>query len=126
MKQGDSTKMTTDRKLAIISNHVRGILDTLGLDTADESVRDTPERVARIYVQEVFSGMSEDNFPDITLFQSPGGPSIVSQRDIPFSSICEHHLLPFQGTVSVTYRSQGFVLGLSKINRIVDYFSKRP
>ena len=83
-------------------------------------------RVAKMYVNEIFSGLREVNFPAIQTFENSGGPSIVHQRDIPFSSTCEHHLLPFYGTVHVSYVGRGKVLGLSKLNRIIEFFSKRP
>lgn len=101
------------------------ILETLGMDLEDESIKDTPMRVAKMYVNEIFSGLNPENFPSITTFAMKE-QSEVTQRNIPFTSMCEHHLMPFHGVADITYTCKDRVLGLSKLNRIVDYFAKWP
>ena len=112
-------------KITEIAHNVKNILETLGFDTNDEAIKDTHMRVAKMYVTELCAGVSAEAFPKCTVFPNTG-KSVVSQNGIPFISLCEHHLQPFSGTVNVTYQSEGFVIGLSKLNRIVSYFASRP
>lgn len=110
-----------------ISFHFRQIMEALGLDLEDDSLRDTPNRVARMYVKEIFSGLDEKNAPSITLFENKynyGG--MVLEKNISIHSWCEHHFVPITGRAHVAYISSGRIIGLSKLNRIVQFFSKRP
>ena len=104
---------------------MRAILETLDLDLEDDSIKDTPLRVAKMYVEELFKGLNIEEFPNTTSF-SIKEQSEVQQKNIPFTSMCEHHLMPFHGVAHITYQSMNNVIGLSKLNRIVDYFAKRP
>ncbi len=100
-------------------------METLDLDIEDPGIQDTPLRVAKLYVDELCSGLDPKEFPKCTTFPL-GESSIVFQKNIPFSSMCMHHFLPFTGHVHVGYKSTDRILGLSKLNRIVNYFSRRP
>lgn len=110
--------------LDAIAAHVKGILSLLGEDVERRGLIDTPGRVARAYV-EMFAGLSTPP-PRMTTFPKGDNDEIVVERDIEFSSMCEHHLLPFIGTVSIGYLPKNHVLGLSKFGRVVDYFAARP
>ena len=100
---------------------------TLGLDLTDDSLNGTPHRVAKMYVKEIFAGINPISKPKISLFENKYqyGKMLV-EKNISLYSFCEHHFLPFYGTVDVAYISTGEVIGLSKIHRIVNYFAKRP
>ena len=100
-------------------------METMGIDMADPSVQKTPNRVAKMYVKELCSGLVPENFPACTTFPVAHN-SIVFQKDIPFTSMCEHHFLLFTGVAQIGYFSNGNVIGLSKLNRIVEYFGRRP
>ena len=100
-------------------------METIGIDLSDVSVVKTPHRVAKMYVKELCSGILPENFPACTTFPVAQN-SVVFQRDIPFTSMCEHHFLLFSGVAHVGYFSNGKVIGLSKLNRIVEYFGRRP
>lgn len=103
------------------------IMDTLGLDLSDDSLRGTPERVAKMYVEEIFSGLNPQNKPKIALFDNKYQYNqMLLEKNITFYSNCEHHFVPIFGKVHVAYISSGKVIGLSKINRIVQYYAKRP
>jgi GTP cyclohydrolase I len=103
------------------------ILHTLGLDLNDESIRDTPMRVAKMYVQETFRGLDPANKPGTTLFTNTYQYNqMLVEKNITLYSTCEHHLVPIIGKAHVAYFSSGKVIGLSKLNRIVDYYAKRP
>ncbi len=97
----------------------------MDLDIEDPGLEETPLRVAKLYVNELFSGLDPKEFPKCTTFPLEES-SIVFQKDIPFSSLCMHHFLPFTGHVHIGYLSNGKILGLSKLNRVVNYFSRRP
>jgi GTP cyclohydrolase IA len=102
-------------------------MEVLGLDLTDDSLKDTPRRVAKMYVKEIFSGLNPENKPAITLFDNRYKFSeMLVERNISVYSYCEHHFVPIIGKAHVGYFSNGKVVGLSKINRIVQYFSKRP
>lgn len=119
--QSDEEKMKT------IEAHFRVIMDTLGLDMTDDSLQDTPKRVAKMFVKEIFSGLNPDNKPDISLFENKYGYSqMLLERDIKVHSFCEHHFLPIYGKAHVAYIANGNVIGLSKLNRIVEYYARRP
>jgi len=114
-------------RIARIAEHFRGIMDTLGLDLTDESLRDTPQRVAKMYVKEVFSGLDPARRPEPTLFPNTYAyEGMLVERNIRVHSFCEHHFVPIIGRAAVAYRSTGQVIGLSKLNRIVHYFAARP
>jgi GTP cyclohydrolase I len=119
--------LTKEEKLATIAEHFEAILNVLGLDTNHPSLARTPERVAKMYVEELFAGLDPEAFPSPSYFDEGFEPgSLIEVRDITVQSTCEHHFLPFIGTATISYRPKTKILGLSKINRIVDYFARRP
>lgn len=123
----DAFKMSDKKKIEIISGHFKSIMETLGLDLSDDSLAGTPNRVAKMYVKEIFSGLDPKNKPKATLFENKYGyKEMVVEKNITFYSNCEHHFVPIYGKAHVAYISSGKVIGLSKINRIVQYFAKRP
>jgi GTP cyclohydrolase I len=102
-------------------------MHTLGLDLTDDSLKGTPNRVAKMYIQEIFSGLNPDNKPKIALFENKYQyDQMLVEKDISFYSNCEHHFVPIFGKAHIAYISSGTVIGLSKLNRIVQYFAKRP
>jgi len=116
-----------DEKIKVIANHFKGIMQALGLDLNDDSLKGTPQRVAKMYVKEFFSGLNPVNEPKITLFENKYQYNkMVVEKDITLYSYCEHHFVPIIGKVHVAYISKGKVIGLSKINRLVQYYAKRP
>ncbi|MCC5920357.1 MAG: GTP cyclohydrolase I FolE [Cyclobacteriaceae bacterium] len=116
-----------DLKIELIEKHFREIMHILGLDLTDDSLRGTPHRVAKMYIKEIFSGLNPANMPDIKLFDNKYGYNeMLIEKDITFYSNCEHHFVPIIGKAHVAYISNGKVIGLSKINRLVQYFAKRP
>ncbi|MCB9261580.1 MAG: GTP cyclohydrolase I FolE [Flavobacteriales bacterium] len=123
----DAFELSDDEKIAKIETHVRGILDVLGMDLTDDSLSKTPHRVAKMYVKEIFAGLNPKNKPEITLFENKYKYSqMLVEKDIAVFSTCEHHLVPIYGKAHVAYISNGEVIGLSKINRIVKHYCKRP
>jgi GTP cyclohydrolase IA len=119
--------MSDDDKIARIREHFTAIMDTLGLDLNDDSLKDTPNRVAKMFVKEIFSGLNPENKPAITLFDNVYQYNqILVEKNISFSSTCEHHFVPILGKAHVAYISSGKVIGLSKLNRIVQYYARRP
>ncbi len=119
--------MTASGQIEKIAYHFRKIMLTLGLDLEDDSLKDTPLRVAKMFVNEAFMGLNPLNEPSVTLFENKFKYNeIILEKDIPLYSYCEHHFVPIIGKVHVAYISKGQVIGLSKLNRIVHYFSKRP
>lgn len=123
----DSEVLDADSKVDLIARHFEEIMRILGLDLSDDSLRDTPQRVAKMYVNEVFSGLNSDNKPAVTLFENKYGyDEMLVEKNIKVHSFCEHHFVPIIGKAHVAYVSSGKVIGLSKINRIVDYYSRRP
>ncbi|HYG38237.1 MAG TPA: GTP cyclohydrolase I FolE [Cytophagales bacterium] len=119
--------LTENEKINLIEEKFRDIMLILGLDLKDDSLKDSPRRVAKMYVKEVFSGLSPENEPEITLFDNKYKYSeMLVEKDIPVYSYCEHHFVPIIGKCHIAYISTGKVIGLSKLNRIVHYFSKRP
>jgi len=123
----DAFKLTNEEKIDIIKDDVRHIMETLGLDLTDDSLNGTPLRVAKMFVKELFGGLNPDRKPNASTFQNKYkyGEMLV-EKNISVYSTCEHHLLPIVGKAHVAYISNGTVVGLSKMNRIVDYFAKRP
>lgn len=125
--KADAFALSDEVKMERISYHFREIMDTLGLDLTDDSLKGTPNRVAKMYVKEIFSGLNPDNKPVATLFENKFGYSqMLVQKNITLKSMCEHHFVPIEGVVHIGYISNGYVIGLSKMNRIVQYFGKRP
>jgi len=119
--------ISDEEKIAQIEKSMRSILETLGLDLTDDSLKNTPLRVAKMYVKEIFSGLDPKNKPAITLFENKYKYNqMLVEKDITVYSVCEHHLVPIIGKAHVGYISNGEVIGLSKINRIVKYFCQRP
>jgi GTP cyclohydrolase I len=119
--------MDDDLKVELIEKHFKEIMHILGLDLSDDSLRGTPHRVAKMYVKEVFAGLNPKNKPEPKLFENKYKyKEMLVEKDITFFSHCEHHFVPIYGKAHVAYISNGNVIGLSKINRIVQYFSKRP
>lgn len=119
--------MNEEEKIKIIANHFKGIMQALGLDLNDDSLSGTPARVARMYVKEIFSGLNRDNKPTVTLFENKYQYNkMLVEKDITLYSYCEHHFVPIIGKVHAAYISKGKVIGLSKINRIVQYYARRP
>ncbi len=118
---------TDDEKIEIIRAHFEKILDTLGMDLTDDSLKGTPLRVAKMFVKEIFGGLSPERKPSTSTFENKYqyGEMLVEKNIVVYST-CEHHLLPIVGRAHVAYISNGTVIGLSKMNRIVDYFAKRP
>ncbi len=123
----DAFEKTDQEKIDLIKEDVKSILDTLGLDLTDDSLKGTPLRVAKMFVNEVFAGLHPKRKPKASTFENKYkyGEMLV-EKNITVYSTCEHHLLPIVGKAHVAYISNGTVVGLSKMNRIVDYFAKRP
>lgn len=116
-----------DEQIRAIQHHFGQIMRVLGLDLGDDSLKQTPLRVAKMFVNEAFSGLNPMNEPVVTLFENRFKYNeIILERDIPLYSYCEHHFVPIIGKAHIAYISKGQVIGLSKLNRITDYFSKRP
>ena len=123
----DAFEQDDELKIELISKHFKEIMQILGLDLEDDSLAGTPKRVAKMYVEEVFSGLNPANKPKIRLFDNKYNyDQMLVEKDITFYSHCEHHFVPIYGKAHVAYYSSGKVIGLSKINRIVQYFAKRP
>lgn len=125
--RNDAFNLNNEEKIDIIKDDVRHIMETLGLDLTDDSLKGTPMRVAKMFVKEIFGGLSPDKKPSASTFENKYkyGEMLV-EKNITVYSTCEHHLLPIVGRAHVAYISNGNVVGLSKMNRIVDYYAKRP
>ena len=125
--RSDAFDKTDDEKIAAIEPHFKAIMEVLGLDLNDDSLRGTPLRVAKMYVKELFQGLNPANMPSMTLFENKFQyKEMLVEKNINFYTNCEHHFVPFFGKAHVAYISSGKVIGLSKLNRLVEYFSKRP
>lgn len=119
--------LTDEEKIDGIEYHFREIMEILGLDLTDDSLQNTPKRVAKMFVTEIFKGLNPANKPEVTLFENKYKyRQMLVERDIPLQSTCEHHFQPIIGKVHVAYISSGKVIGLSKINRIVEHYGRRP
>lgn len=123
----DAFELSREKKIAIIKENVANILHTLGIDLTDDSLKGTPLRVAKMYVNEIFGGLYPEKLPVASTFKNSYkyGEMLV-EKNITLYSTCEHHLLPIVGKAHVAYISNGSVVGLSKMNRIVDYYARRP
>ncbi|OBT15496.1 GTP cyclohydrolase I FolE [Vibrio sp. UCD-FRSSP16_10] len=120
-------ELTADDKKNKIEYHMREILGLLQLDLTDDSLQDTPKRIAKMYVDEVFSGLDYQRFPKITVIENKMNVSeMVRVKDITLTSTCEHHLVTIDGRAVVAYIPRTKIIGLSKINRIVRFFAQRP
>ncbi len=125
--RADAFVKTDEEKIEEIEIHFRKIMETLGLDLTDDSLNGTPYRVAKMYVKEIFSGLNPANKPEVKLFDNKYKyKEMLVEKDITFYSNCEHHFVPIIGKVHVAYVSNGKVIGLSKLNRLVRYFAQRP
>ena len=123
----DAFDKSDDEKIKNIQKHFRKIVDELGLDLNDDSISGTPYRVAKMFVKEIFSGLDPENKPKISLFDNKYNYNkMLIEKNINLNSTCEHHFLPITGKAHVSYISSGKVIGLSKLNRIVKYYSQRP
>ncbi|WP_038029707.1 GTP cyclohydrolase I FolE [Thermonema rossianum] len=123
----DAFEMDDELKMELIEKHFREIMHVLGLDLSDDSLKGTPRRVAKMFVKEIFSGLNPKNKPEITLFENKYRYNeMLVEKDITFYSFCEHHFVPIWGKAHVAYISSGKVIGLSKLNRIVQYYARRP
>lgn len=120
-------KLSDREKIDRIAYHFGQIMDILGLDLDDDSLKDTPNRVAKMYVKEIFSGLDPKNKPKISLFENRYVyKGMLVEKDITLYSNCEHHFVPIIGKVHVAYYPNKKVIGLSKINRLVNYYARRP
>ena len=123
----DAFDISNEEKISIIEKDMKNILHTLGLDLTDDSLKGTPKRVAKAFVNEIFGGLDPIKKPVSSTFENKYKYNeMLVEKNITVYSTCEHHLLPIVGKAHVAYISNGTVVGLSKMNRIVDYYSKRP
>lgn len=123
----DSNALDEKSKIELIERHFSEIMNILGLDLNDDSLQGTPRRVAKMFVKEIFSGLNPENKPKVKLFENKFRYNqMLVEKDIKVNSYCEHHFVPIIGKAHVAYISNGYVIGLSKINRIVEYYAKRP
>lgn len=119
--------LSPEQKIEKIKGHFEGIMQALGLNTDDDSLKETPHRIAKMYVNEVFQGLDATNFPKITVIEnSMHYDQMVCVQDIEVISMCEHHFQPIDGYATIAYIPNQKVIGLSKINRIAEFFARRP
>lgn len=124
-----SSTLSNEEKIRVIAEHFEEIMKVLGLDLTNDSLAKTPYRVAKMYVQEVFSGLDENNFPRISFFKNPfhlEHENHMVFTKVSFISFCEHHFVPIVGFAYVAYLPENRLIGISKIHRLVRYFAKRP
>ena len=125
--RADAFLLSDDEKIAQIEDKFRDIMNIMGMDLTDDSLQGTPHRVAKMYIKEIFSGLNPANKPAVKLFENKYQyKEMLVERNITFYSNCEHHFVPIIGKAHVAYISGGKVIGLSKLNRIVQFFAKRP
>ncbi|MFK7923886.1 MAG: GTP cyclohydrolase I FolE [Bacteroidia bacterium] len=123
----DAFELDDETKIDLIQGHFRHIMEILGLDLSDDSLKGTPGRVAKMYVKEIFSGLDPKNKPDVRMFDNKYQyKEMLVEKNIIFFSNCEHHFVPIYGKAHIAYISTGKVVGLSKLNRIVQYYARRP
>lgn len=123
----DAFEIDDTLKIEMIEKHFKSIMEILGLDLSDDSLKGTPKRVAKMYIKEIFSGLNPANKPDIKLFDNKYQyKQMLIEKNITLYSNCEHHFVPIIGKAHIAYISNGKVIGLSKLNRIVQYFAQRP
>lgn len=119
--------LSRQEKITLISEKFRDILAALGMDLTNDSLRESPERIARMYVNEIFSGLDPENFPKITVIENDMKyDQMIVVRDVTVLSTCEHHFVTIDGRATIAYIPKDKVIGLSKINRIADFFARRP
>lgn len=125
--KADAFVISDEEKIKIIAYHFESIMNTLGLDLTDDSLKGTPKRVAKMYVKEVFSGLNPDKKPKASMFENKYKyKEMLVEKNISFYSYCEHHFVPISGVAHIAYINNGQNIGLSKLIRIVEYFAKRP
>jgi GTP cyclohydrolase IA len=125
--RSDAFIKTNSQKMETIEKHFHSIMEELGLDMTDDSLQGTPHRVAKMFIHEIFSGLDPKNKPKVSVFDNNYKyDKMLVEANISFNSTCEHHFLPIFGKAHIGYISSGKVIGLSKLNRIVDYYSRRP
>lgn len=125
--RADAFVLNDEEKIDSIRNNIREIMLTLGLDLKDDSLNGTPDRVAKMFVKELFSGLDPKQKPKSSTFENKYNyGEMLVEKNITLYSTCEHHLLPIVGKAHIAYISNGTVVGLSKMNRVVDYFARRP
>lgn len=125
--RADAFDRPDEEKIANITRHFAAIMEELGLDLTDDSLRGTPHRVAKMYVTELFRGLNPANRPSVSVFDNKYGyGKMLVEKNIDVSSACEHHFLPIIGRAHVGYIAEKQVIGLSKINRVVEYYARRP
>lgn len=125
--RADAFHLTDAEKIKSIEQHFAAIMHIMGLDLTDDSLKGTPHRVAKMYVKEIFQGLNPAYKPRVALFENKYRYNeMLVEKNISFYSICEHHFLPIRGRAHVAYISNGKVIGLSKLNRLVEYYAKRP
>lgn len=123
----DAFLKSDEEKMKVIENHFYEIMHEMGMDMTDDSLKGTPHRVAKMFIKEIFSGLNPLAKPKISVFEnSYHYDKMLVEANISFNSTCEHHFLPIIGKAHIGYISSGKVIGLSKLNRIVDYYSRRP
>ncbi len=123
----DAFDLRDNEKVAAIEDKFRDIMNIMGMDLTDDSLQGTPHRVAKMYIKEIFYGLNPANKPKVSVFENKFGyGEMLVEKNINLNSTCEHHFLPIAGKAHVAYISSGEVIGLSKINRIVDYYARRP
>jgi GTP cyclohydrolase I len=121
------SSLDSEEKIEKIKKHFGEIMSVLGLDLEDDSLKDTPKRIAKMYVNEIFSGLDSSNFPKITVIENKMEyDQMVCVQDIEVMSVCEHHFQPIDGFATIAYIPHKKVIGLSKLNRIAEFFAKRP
>lgn len=125
--RADAFAMSDEEKVQKIEGHFKAIMETLGLDLSDDSLSQTPKRVAKMYVNEIFSGLNPENKPSVTLFENKYSYNqMLVEKNISIYSMCEHHFVPIIGKAHVAYIADSKVIGLSKIHRLVKHYAKRP
>src|SRR5690606_9179693 len=123
----DAFNIDDNLKVELIAEKFKDIVEILGFDLTNDSIKDTPNRVARMYVNEIFKGLNPINKPEIAVFKNEYEyHTPLVELNIPFTSFCEHHFVPIQGKVSIAYIPKNYVIGLSKIHRLVDFYARRP
>jgi len=116
-----------DLKVKLIAEKFKDIIEILGFDLTNDSIKGTPNRVAKMYVNEIFKGLNPQNKPKVTVFENTYGyHTPLVELNIPFTSFCEHHFVPIQGKANIAYIPKDYVIGLSKIHRLVDFYARRP
>ena len=125
--RADAFDKSDDEKIKNIQHHFKMIMEEMGLDLTDDSLSGTPYRVAKMYIKELFYGLNPTNKPKLSVFENKYGyKKMLIEQNITIDSACEHHFLPIVGFANVAYIPKDKVIGLSKINRLVDYYARRP